>query len=130
MKHDRSRGRFVLVEPQKLGSARHRQLNYGRKCGKFKGAALSNRGVQTLFQRACFSPFQNLKGGALVLFVVVAASSILAAVLALALAREVRLRRALERLLSRILAAWRRRHDRSTMDSRDADSHGHSDDWL
>jgi len=48
-----------------------------------------------------------------VLFVVVA-SSILAAVLALALVREVRLRRALELLLSRILAAWRRRPDRST----------------
>ena len=55
------------------------------------------------------------------LFVVVA-SSILAAVLALALVREVRLRRALELLLSRILAAWTRRSDRSTPEPRDSDS--------
>jgi hypothetical protein len=50
-----------------------------------------------------------------VLIVVLAAGSLLVAVLALALAREVRLRRALELLLSRILAAWRgRRSDHDT----------------
>ena len=40
--------------------------------------------------------------------IIVAASSVLAAVLALALFREVQLRRALEVLLARILALWQR----------------------
>jgi len=39
-----------------------------------------------------------------------AAGALLSAVLALALLREVRLRRALEALLRRILATWRRLH--------------------
>ncbi len=41
---------------------------------------------------------------------VILASSVLAVVLIVALVREVRLRRALERLLSRLLAVWRKRH--------------------
>ncbi len=41
---------------------------------------------------------------------VLLASSLLAAVLVVALVREVRLRRALQRLLSRLLAVWRNRH--------------------
>jgi hypothetical protein len=48
---------------------------------------------------------------------VILASSLLAVVLVVALVREVRLRRALQRLLSRLLAVWRQRHaeDRSTL---------------
>ena len=65
----------------------------------------------------------------MLLFVVVA-SSILAAVLALALVREVRLRRALEVLLARILAAWRRRSDRSASDSPHADGNDRADGRL
>jgi hypothetical protein len=45
-----------------------------------------------------------------VTYAIVLASSLLAVVLALALAREVRLRRALERLLARILSYWRNQH--------------------
>jgi hypothetical protein len=41
------------------------------------------------------------------------ASSLLAVVLVLALAREVRLRRALQQLLTRILNYWRKRHDKN-----------------
>jgi hypothetical protein len=43
-------------------------------------------------------------------YIALAASAILSAVLALALVREVRLRRALEALLRRILSTWRRFH--------------------
>jgi hypothetical protein len=48
---------------------------------------------------------------------VILASSLLAVVLVVALVREVRLRRALQRLLSRLLAMWRNRHaeDRSAV---------------
>jgi hypothetical protein len=49
---------------------------------------------------------------------VLSASTLLAVVLAIALAREVRLRRALESLLRRLLALWRSHEDRR---SRDAD---------
>ena len=57
---------------------------------------------------------------------VILASSLLAVVLVVALVREVRLRRALERLLSRLLAVWRNRHAEdlttlSTMDNPAAD---------
>ena len=38
------------------------------------------------------------------------ASSLLVVVLALALAREVRIRRALQRLLARVLTLWRNQH--------------------
>ena len=48
-------------------------------------------------------------------FVALAAGALLSAVLALALLREVRLRRALEAVLRRILSTWRR--FRSTHDS-------------
>ena len=41
---------------------------------------------------------------------IILASSLLAVVLVAALVREVRLRRALQRLLSRLLTAWRTRH--------------------
>jgi hypothetical protein len=44
---------------------------------------------------------------------VLLASSLLAVVLVLALAREVRLRRALQQLLTRILNYWRKRHDKN-----------------
>lgn len=44
------------------------------------------------------------------IYVVVAASSVLAVLLVIALAREVRLRRALQKLLSRIFLVWRNRH--------------------
>lgn len=43
--------------------------------------------------------------------VVVAASSLLAAVLALALLREVRLRRALQKLVLYLVTRWRNTHD-------------------
>ena len=43
-------------------------------------------------------------------YVVVAASSVLAVLLVIALAREVRLRRALQKLLARIFQVWRNRH--------------------
>ena len=48
---------------------------------------------------------------------VILASSLLAVVLVVALVREVRLRRALQRLLSRLLVVWRNRHaeDRSAL---------------
>lgn len=49
----------------------------------------------------------------MLVLIVIAASAFLVAVLSLALFREVRLRRALETLLARILAMWRRRHDDS-----------------
>ena len=42
---------------------------------------------------------------------VVLASSLLAVLLALALAREVRLRRALQKLIQRIFKLWRNRHE-------------------
>ena len=41
---------------------------------------------------------------------VILASSLLTVVLVVALVREVRLRRALQRLLSRLLSVWRPRH--------------------
>ena len=43
-------------------------------------------------------------------YIVVAASSLLAVLLVIALAREVRLRRALQKLLSRIFQVWRNRN--------------------
>jgi hypothetical protein len=61
---------------------------------------------------------------------VLLASSLLAVVLVLALAREVRLRRALQQLLSRFLNYWRRRNDEDKTRApkrrrpRDADSGG------
>ncbi len=45
------------------------------------------------------------------MYVVVLASSLLAVVLALALAREARLRRALQSLLARIFNHWRNAHE-------------------
>jgi hypothetical protein len=48
-----------------------------------------------------------------VIIPVLLASSLLAVVLVLALAREVRLRRALQQLLTRILNYWRKRHDKN-----------------
>jgi hypothetical protein len=51
-------------------------------------------------------------------FVALAASAVLTAVLALALVREVRLRRALEALLTKLLITWRQfrdpKNDRAT----------------
>jgi hypothetical protein len=45
------------------------------------------------------------------MYIVVLVSSLLAASLALALAREARLRRALQRLLAKILHHWRTAHE-------------------
>jgi hypothetical protein len=45
------------------------------------------------------------------IFVVVASCALLTAVLALALVRENRLRRALEALLTKLLNSWKRIHD-------------------
>ena len=57
------------------------------------------------------------------LHAVVLASSLLAILLTLALAREVRLRRALQRLLARIFNHWRNAHEsdprRQSTDRRD-----------
>ena len=50
------------------------------------------------------------------LFLAIAAGTLLSAVLALALVREVRLRRALTALLRRILTAWRTMHDSHVSD--------------
>ena len=61
-------------------------------------------------------------------FVALAAGALLSAVLALALLREVRLRRALEAVLRRILSTWRRfrsPHDSQTP-PRGPDDPGHS----
>jgi hypothetical protein len=49
---------------------------------------------------------------------IVAALALLASVLTLALVREVRLRRALEALLRRILTTWRKLHAPNDSDSR------------
>ena len=54
-------------------------------------------------------PSHARKGGSMISAVILA-SSLLAVVLVVALVREVRLRRALQRLLSRLLAVWRNRH--------------------
>jgi hypothetical protein len=59
------------------------------------------------------------KGGVLVLvYVALAAGALLSAVLALALLREIRLRRVLESLLRRILSIWRKLHAPNDSDSR------------
>jgi hypothetical protein len=49
-------------------------------------------------------------GVVVLVFLVVASCALLTAVLALALVREIRLRKALEALLKRILNTWRRFH--------------------
>jgi hypothetical protein len=60
-----------------------------------------------------------------------AACALLSAVLALALVREVRLRRALEAVLRRLLAAWRGfRGERETDAQRRAGECDHPDDRL
>jgi hypothetical protein len=58
----------------------------------------------------------------LLVFVVVAACSSLSAVLAVALVREVRLRRALEALLRQIFTLWRRARDDVAATDRDTDA--------
>jgi hypothetical protein len=68
------------------------------------------------FQSKPFS--QSPEGGVFVLFyLAIAAGTLLSAVLALALLREVRLRRALEALLRRILTAWRKMHESNESDT-------------
>jgi hypothetical protein len=62
--------------------------------------------------------------------IVIAASAFLAAVLSLALLREVRLRRALEKLLARILAAWRNRNGSIPDQAADADRGDDSDQRM
>ena len=60
----------------------------------------------------------SIKGERIVLvFLVVASCALLTAVLALALLREIRLRRALEAILKRILNTWRRFHASDEPDS-------------
>ncbi len=49
-------------------------------------------------------------------YAIVLASSLLAVVLALALVREVRWRRALQKLIHRILTLWRNRHGEDAHD--------------
>jgi len=66
-------------------------------------------------------------------FLMIASISLLSAVLALALLREVRLRKALERLLKTILHAWRKFHATNPSDSvrRAADDpQSHNDDRM
>jgi len=65
------------------------------------------------------------------LFLAIAAGTLLSAVLALALMREVRLRRALEALLRRILTTWRKMHDTHESATRPPRAHNaDSDDRL
>ena len=52
----------------------------------------------------------------MLVFLIVASCALLSAVLALALLREVRLRKTLEALLKRILNSWRRFHGRNDSD--------------
>ena len=63
----------------------------------------------------------------MMLLVALAAGALLSAVLALALLREVRLRRALEAVLRRLLTTWRRlrSHHDSQMPPREADDPDH-----
>ena len=64
-------------------------------------------------------------------YLALAASALLSAVLALALVREVRLRRALEALLRRILSTWRRFNgSNSTRPGRNVDDRADPDDRL
>jgi hypothetical protein len=49
-------------------------------------------------------------------FLIVTYCALLSAVLALALLREVRLRKTLESLLNRILSSWRKRHGKNNSD--------------
>jgi hypothetical protein len=68
-----------------------------------------------------------------VVFLLLAACALLAAVLALALLREIRLRRALEALLQKILNTWRTFHvsKHPSESTRTAeDGAGHRDDQL
>jgi len=61
---------------------------------------------------------------------ILTAGAVLVVVLVLALAREVRLRRALERLLNKLLTLWRNRHAEHSAGPAgdDADSAAVSDD--
>jgi hypothetical protein len=62
--------------------------------------------------------YYSTKGEPIVLvFLVVSSCALLTAVLALALLREIRLRRALEAILKRILNTWRRFHASDEPDS-------------
>ena len=63
----------------------------------------------------------------MIVFVALAAGALLSAVLALALLREVRLRRALEAVLRRLLSTWRRFRSQhhSQMPPRGADDPDH-----
>jgi hypothetical protein len=64
-------------------------------------------------------------------YLALAACALLSAVLALALVREVRLRRALEALLRRILSTWRRFNGSNpTRSGRNADRRAGPDDRL
>jgi hypothetical protein len=64
-------------------------------------------------------------------YLALAASALLSVVLALALVREVRLRRALEALLRRILKTWRRIHGSNpTRSGRNADRDADPDERL
>ena len=58
------------------------------------------------------------------LYALVAASGLLAVILSLALAREVRLRRALQNLLARIFRHWRNTHAKNPTDRSPNDDHG------
>ena len=49
---------------------------------------------------------------------ILVASSTLAVVLVVALAREILLRRALQRLLTKLLASWRKQHEGKAHDER------------
>ena len=57
------------------------------------------------------------------LYALVAASGLLAVFLSLALAREVRLRRALQNLLARIFRHWRNNHVKNPTDRSPNDDH-------
>ena len=63
--------------------------------------------------RSCdfFSPLPSPIGDLSMTFVLLATSSVLAALLALGWAKELRLRRALQNLMNRLLTRWRHAHD-------------------
>jgi hypothetical protein len=78
-----------------------------------------------------FLPWSLRKEVFVLFYLALAACALLSVVLALALVREVRLRRALEALLHRILSTWRRFHGSNpTRPGRNADRRDDPDDRL
>ena len=63
------------------------------------------------------------------IYAVLLASSALAVVLVLALVREVRLRRALQRLLAKLLSLWRNQNEDDRSSEPAARANDHARDW-